>query len=282
MLNLIYPLIAVIAESAGKTVDKISFTQTHITPRQMMLLTFIVMTLCLLLFLLFTKSAFPTLSLISISLVLLIGMVSFASNIFDELSLKVDDLSLREPLNDFQPILAGLIGYFLFPSEREPIYLFMFIISIFIVYYGTHRRKLRNFQIRGMHFLLLAVVFESILPSIYSVALNKISPAYLAFFRVFGVLIFSLLFFQVKPIFETLSYKMTSYSILAGVIYAIGAIVSLIAIDLLGVTQAMLLLLLGPLLRYTSGYFILKEKVRMGEMLSSLLLAILVLTTIFI
>lgn len=42
----------------------------------------------------------------------------------------------------------------------------------------------------------------------------------------------------------------------------------------------MLLMLLGPFLRYLSGYFILKENVRKGEMASSFLLALVVLVPI--
>ncbi len=63
------------------------------------------------------------------------------------------------------------------------------------------------------------------------------------------------------------------YSFLSGAVYALGAVASIYAIQKLGVVLAMLLLLLGPFLRYLSGYFILKENVRKGEMISSVLLA---------
>jgi glucose uptake protein GlcU len=63
-------------------------------------------------------------------------------------------------------------------------------------------------------------------------------------------------------------------------VYAVGAVASLYAIQRLGVVLAMLLSLLGPFLRYYSGYFILKENVRKGEMVSSFLLALVVLVPI--
>jgi glucose uptake protein GlcU len=77
-----------------------------------------------------------------------------------------------------------------------------------------------------------------------------------------------------------LSSQKLSYGFLAGVVYALGAVTSLYAIRELGVVLTMLLTLLGPFLRYLSGYFILKENVRTGEMVSSFLLALVVLVPI--
>jgi len=42
----------------------------------------------------------------------------------------------------------------------------------------------------------------------------------------------------------------------------------------------MVLLMLGPALRYWSSSFILKEKIRAGEMVSSFLLAVIVLVSV--
>jgi glucose uptake protein GlcU len=193
-------------------------------------------------------------------------MVSFAGNVFSILSLKVNDLSLREPLGGFYPILAGLVGYALFPAERKPQFLIIFILSIFIVRYGTHRRKLRNFQIKGMHFFLLSIIFESLLPSVYRVTLGYIGPTYLTFFRVVGILLLSLCFFPLKKTFKTLTPNKVLYSCVSGIAYSAGAVSSLYAIRTLGVVVTMLLSLLGPSLRYLTCYFILKEKVR-GEKL---------------
>ena len=278
-MGFLYLLLSIIAESTGKTIDKLNFRRNRIAARQMNLLVFFAMAVCLLLFFLVVKQPPPHFALVTIGLIALIALASFGSNVFDVLSLKSDDLSLREPLLDFEPIVAGLIGYMLFPAERKPGFLLAFVLGAFIVYYGTHRRKLRRMQAKGMSYLLLAVCFESMLPSIYKVTLGHLSPFYIALLRCLTVLVLSSLFFRPKNLRKT-SAKKFSYSFLSGIVYAVGAVVSLYAIRELGVVLTMLLMLLGPFLRYLSGYFILKEKVRVGEMVSSFLLALVVLVPI--
>lgn len=278
-MGFLYLLLSIFGESVGKTIDKLNFRRNRIAARQMQLLEFFAMSMSLLVFMVIVKHPLPRFALVSLGLVALIGVVSFASNVFDVLSLKVDDLSLREPLLDFQPIVAGLVGYALFPAERKPGFLLAFLLGAIIVYYGTHRRKLRRLQKKGMSYLLLAVAFESMLPSIYKVTLGHLSPFYIALLRSLSVLVLSSLFFAPKNT-RKFSSKKFSYSFLAGMVYAVGAVASLYAIRELGVVLTMLLMLLGPFLRYFSGYFILKENVRVGEMVSSFLLALVVLVPI--
>lgn len=282
LTNLLYPLIAIVAEISAKTVDKLNFKNNRIAPRQLMLLIFIGMSLSLLLFIIITRQPFPAISLVALGLLVLVGVVSFASNVFDVLSLKVDDLSLREPMNDFKVILAGMVGYILFPLERRPAFLAVFILGIGIMYYGTHRRKLQKIQKKGMSFFLLCIILEAFLPSIYNLTLDYISPEYIALLRVIAILSLTLLFFPPKKMFTTLSSGKLTYGFASGFIYAVGTVASLYAIDKLGVVQTMLILLLGPALHYIAGYFVLKEKVRRGEVLSSLLLAGVALTALLV
>jgi glucose uptake protein GlcU len=278
-MGFIYLLISIFGESIGKTIDKLNFRRNRIGARQMMLLEFFAMAASLLVFMVIVKRPLPHFAFVSLGLVTLIAIVSFGSNVFDVLSLKADDLSLREPLLDFEPIVAGLIGYALFPAERKPGFLLAFLLGAIIVYYGTHRRKLRRLQKKGMSYLLLAICFEAMLPSIYKVTLVHLSPFYVALLRSASVLVLSSLFFAPRNVLK-ISSKKFSYSFLAGMVYAIGAVASLYAIRELGVVLTMLLTLLGPFLRYFSGYFILKENVRKGEMVSSFLLALVVLVPI--
>jgi glucose uptake protein GlcU len=278
-MGFLYLLISIFGESTAKTIDKLNFRRNRIAARQLMLLIFCAMSVSLSLFIFLTRQPFPHFTLVVLGLAVLIALVSFGSNVFDVLSLKADDLSLREPLCDFEPIAAGLVGYALFPAERRPGFLLAFLLGAIIVYYGTHRRKLRRIQKKGMTYLLLAVCLEALLPSIYNVALGHLSPFYIALLRTTSVLVLSIIFFPPKKILKFSSKKL-SYSTLSGVIYAISAVGSLYAIRELGVVLTMLLMLLGPFLRYLSGYFILKENVRKGEMVSSFLLATVVMMPI--
>jgi len=275
-MGFLYLFISIFGESAGTTIDKLNFRKNSIAARQLMFLIFIAMAAILTLFIYLTKQPFPRFTLITIGLISLIALVSFSSNVFDILSLKADDLSLREPLCDFEPIVAGLVGYALFPAERKPGFLLAFILGAIIVYYGTHRRKLRRLQKKGMSYLALAISFEALLPSVYKETLGYLSPSYIAWFRVVSVLVLTSLFFPPKKALRASSKKL-SYSFLSGIAYSVGAVASIYAIKELGVVLTMLLMLLGPFLRYMAGYFILKEKVRKGEVASSVLLALVVL-----
>jgi drug/metabolite transporter (DMT)-like permease len=278
-MGFLYLLIAVIGASTGTTIDKLNFRRNRIAARQLILLIFFAMSASLLAFVLLTHQPFPHFVLASLALVVIIALVSFGSNAFDYLSLKADDLSLREPLNDFEPIVAGLIGYALFPSERKPGFLLAFGLGAIIVYYGTHRRKLRRLQKRGMTYLLLGICLEALLPSTYLVSLHYLSPVYIALFRVMSVLVLSSIFLPVRHI-TRLSSKKLGYAMVSGSIYALATVAGLFAIKDLGVVLTMLLSLLGPFLRYSAGYFVFKENVRKGEVTSSALLVLVVLIPI--
>jgi glucose uptake protein GlcU len=102
------------------------------------------------------------------------------------------------------------------------------------------------------------------------------SPIYIAFFRLGSVLFLTTIFFPIKST-KGLSPKKVKYSFWSGLVYALAAVTSIYAIEVLGVVLTMLFLMLGPAMRYLAGYFILKEKVRRGEIISSLLLALVVL-----
>jgi drug/metabolite transporter (DMT)-like permease len=280
-MDFMYLFTSILAESVAKTIDKLNYHRNRITPRVMMFLVFLVMTISITTYIVITRQSVPHISPRVVLLLLGVGAFSFGGNVFDELSLKADDLSLREPLVDFEPILAGLVGYAVFPSQRKTAFLIAFILGGFIVRWGIHRRKLRKGQKKGMFYLLIGVMLYAILPSLYQETLHYISPSYLAFFRVTAILVLTSIFFPPKK-WKGFTTKRVSYVIAAGIIYAIGAIASLYAIRIYGVVLTMLFLMLGPALRYLAGQFILHEKVRRGEVLSSLMLTLVVALAAFV
>ena len=280
-MGFIYLLIYTFGESTGKTIDKLNFARNRITSIQLMLVIFFAISMSLLLFITLTKQPLPHLSPVSLGLMAMVVLVSFGANVFDFVSLRLNDLSLREPLVDFEPIAAGLVGYILFPAERKTVFLVAFILSAFIVHWGINRRKLRKSQKKGMFYLLLAVGLYAILPSLYKLALTHIAPVYVAFFRTAAVFLLMTIFFPVKS-WKGFSTKKVMYGLLSGVAYAIGTVASLYAIKILGVVLTMVFMLLGPSTRYWASHFILKEKVRKGEMIASLLLAVVAVTAIIV
>ena len=270
-----YAITHILAESTAKTIDKINYSRHRINSHQKMFIVFLTMSVSTLIYTAIFKQSEPNIVPLSVFALIMIAILSFVGNVFDELSLKADDLSLREPLIDFEPMLAGLVGYVLFPNERKPIYLIVFIIGFFIVRWGIHRRKLNADESRGLKYLVLAVAIYGILPSLYKVALEYVSPSQLLLFRVLFIFIFTTIRSNLNEI-RKLSIRQLHYGVASGLVYSLGAMASLYAIKSYGVVFTMLFFMLGPALRYLSSKFILKERVRSGEVTSSLMLAVLV------
>lgn len=279
-MNFLYLLASILGESGGYTFDKLNFKRNRIGFRHLMFLTFSGMAICFAAFIFLTKQTFPHFSLLSLGLITLIVIFSFGSNVFDYLSLKVDDLSLREPLINFSPILAGLVGYVFFPAERKPSVLLAFIAGAFVIHWGMHKIKLGKVQKKGIGYLLLAITLYAFMPSLYRETLDYLSPAYLTFFRVAGTLLLVSLFLPFKSI-RGFTPKRVWYGMVSSVFCSIGAIAGLYAIQTYGVVFTMLFMMLGPALRYIAGYFLLHEKIRKSEIISSLMLTLVVAITAF-
>jgi drug/metabolite transporter (DMT)-like permease len=273
-MDFIYPLIAVIGESSAQTANRYNFNKHIISASYLMWLDFVGMFGALLLYILLSGKNIPHLTITLAGLLILIALVSFTANIFDYLSLKADDISLRQPMLSFEPILAGFFGYIFFPSERRPAFLLALIVSLFIVHYGIHRRRLGRVQSRGIGYLFLGILLYALLPSIYKITLPHLDPEFIAIFRVWAILLLTTIFMPIKISFKP---KNKVYiGLVAGVFNAVASVAGLFAIEKLGVVQTSLILILAPVLIYLAGFFILKEKVRTGEVISSICLVIII------
>lgn len=279
-MNIFYLLLSVLGGSAGNVFDKLKFKRNHIDLRHFMFLSFLGMSLCTALFIWLADLPFPELATTSLVLVGLIIGFSFVGNVFDALSLKADDLSLREPLLDFYPILAGIFGYIFFPAERKTIYLWAFVAGIFVVHWGMHRIKLGKIQKKGLGYLVLAITLYAVQPSLEKQALQYLHPAYITLFRVSGIFLLTSIFLPVKNL-RGFTSKKIAYSAWSSIACTIGVIAGLYAINAYGVVLTMLFMMLGPGTRYLAGQFILKEKVRKVEVISSLMLTIVVAVAVF-
>lgn len=280
-MNLIYAITYAIEEAIGTTIDKFNVDRNHIAARQLMLLVFGGMTGSLLIYILLLRPSLPDFTMATIILLLAIALVSFAGNILDYVSLKFDDLALREPMLNLEPVFAGFVGYILFPKERKVIYLIAFALSIIIVAWGTDRRDQKGFEKKGMTFLLLGVACYSILPSIYKFTLPHVSAVYIAFFRTASILILGLIFFRGFSRYKYTKSKV-GLGLTSGVIYSTETVLGLIAISKLGVIETMLVTMITPGLIYLSSYFLLHEKVKRREVISSGLMALVVLSALVI
>jgi drug/metabolite transporter (DMT)-like permease len=276
-MDFLYPLIAVVSDSAGQTIDRLIFKKHTISAAYLMWIVFAGMFGSLYIYVMLAGKPLPAFTITIAGLLVLIALTSFTANVFDYLSLKADDITLRQPMLGFEPVLAGLFGYIFFPGERKPAFLIALILSLGVVHYGIHRRRLGKNQSRGIGYLFLAIVCYALLPSIYKTTLPHMSPEYIAFFRVTAILLLTTIFMPIKISIKP--DEKVLLGLLVGIINAVGAVASLYAYQKLGVVQTSLLLVLAPILIYISGFFILREKVHMGELVSSIGLAIIIIST---
>ena len=281
-MGYIFIIAAILAENAGKIFDKSNFIRTQITPKEALRWVFGVMSVSILAFVLITRPELPTFTAsVFLSLGLIVGL-SFVSNVVDENSLKINDLSLREPLSNFHPILAGFIGYMLFPEERNILLLLALVIGGMVVVWGVKPSKLAKAQRIGIVCMASSVLVESILSNVYVFALESVSPPYVALVRAVAIWLLLVVMFRPKKRQYATKHKARLFALWAGLAYSLGAVISLYAIDALGIVTTMLLLLLGPALRYISAFIFLKDKPTKSEMVSSGLLGLIAIFVVFI
>lgn len=278
-MELFYPLAAVLGFAASELTDKYNYTRTRISPNHVMRLVFLGMSLAIGIYIFTMQIPLPIPSFVAFGLVLLIILVSFVGNISDYLSLRSNDLSLRQPVLGFEPILAALFGQIFFPAERSISFLVAIAASFAIVYLGIYRIRLGKRQRRGLIYLLLAVLLYALLPSIYKLVLPYVSPEWVTLLRVTAILLLAGLFLPVKR--HKKSPRKVLLGLVSGVACAAGSIASLYAILLLGVTQTMLLVLLTPAIIYTFAYLFFGEKFHPSEVAASAALAAIVVVVTF-
>lgn len=279
-MSILQPLIAIIGESIAKTIDKLNFNKNKIKPTQLIFLIFSGMFIGLISFILITQESFPILDIKLVSLILLMIIFSLAQNIFDFTGISSKNLSFREPINNFEPIMASFIAFILFPSEREIKIIVAIIIGAIVLYLGNSDKKLDLKLDKGTICLFLAMICSAILVSIYKFGLEFISPSYLFIFRVSGILLILPLLKKIN--FKELSTTQISYGLFSGFIYFGGFIFRLFSIKNLGLNFTILILLLGPALTYFLSKIILKEKIQFKKIVISFILILIIVLAIYI
>jgi len=277
-MDLLYPILAVISESVGKTADKFNYTRNKIRPRELLFLLFSTIIIGLLASLVFIPQSFPILSLGTVGIIAFMIAISFGQNFFDYVGLHTKNLSLREPISNLEPILASFLAYLLFPSERNVKYIVAIFTGVIILYLGSADRKLKLTFDKGIIYLLLGTVCSAILASVYKFGLETIAPLYLLLFRIIGVLVLTQLFF--RPNLRSLKKPQIGLGVVSGLIYIAGNLTRLYSIQHLGLNITILILLLGPVVVYIASAVVIKEKVQPKQIVASAaLLALIVWAT---
>jgi drug/metabolite transporter (DMT)-like permease len=279
-MDFIYPFLSVAAESIGKTIDKLNYNKNKIKPRELLFLLFAAMTVSLLVFAFLAHKPLPVISLELGVLIASMIVISFGQNFFDYVGLSTKNLSLREPINNFEPILASALAYALFPSERNIKYMIAIFVGVIILYLGSADRKLKLTLDKGIIYLFLGVVCSAVLASVYKLGLETVSPTYLLLFRTSGVLLLTQLFF--KPSLKSLKNNQIILGVGSGLIYIVANLSKLYSIQYLGLNFTIMVLLLGPGIVYTCSSLVLKEGVQLKQILTSAALLMIIIWAIYL
>src|ERR1700722_4721850 len=174
-MDFIYPVLSVIGESVGTTIDKLNYNKNKIKPRELLFLLFSTMVVGLLVSLLFIHQIFPVISFGTGALIASMIAISYGQNLFDYVGLSLKNLSIREPINNLEPIIASSLAYLLFPSERKIKYVISIFTGVVILYIANSDRDFRLKLDKGTIYLFLGVVCSATLASVYKAGLSTIS-----------------------------------------------------------------------------------------------------------
>jgi drug/metabolite transporter (DMT)-like permease len=279
-MEFIYPLLSAVAESVAKITDKLNYKKNKILPGQLLLLLFATMVAGLLIFSIFIRQPAPVVTSMTAGLIVFMIVVSFGQNFFDYVGLRTKNLSLREPISNFQPILAGFLAYALFPSERNIKYIVAIVAGTAILYASNSNRKLKLEFDRGTVYLFIGMVLSAVLASVYKIGLEHVSPFYMLFFRSLGVLLLIKIF--MRPRLKGLKNNQIVLGIGAGIMYIIGNLLQLYSIQNLGLNFTIMILALGPAMIYMGSSLVLKEKVLPKQIIASAALIAIIIWAIYL
>lgn len=281
-MTILFSILAVLGDRFGKITDKFNFNKSKIHPDQEFFLVFISMFVGITGFILLTGSTFPILTAITVVVIIAIVVISYLENIFEFEGVKLKSLSYREPLIDFQPLLTSFLAYLLFPSEREIKFIIAIILGVAILYFTKKDRKHIFLFDKGTLYIILAIIFSSLLANLYKFSLDFLSSENIFFFRITGILFLWITFhFMRKNTFRDMNKKSSVIGLLAGAFYFIGGLATLLSIEFLGLNFTVMILMLAPAVTYVLSHIILKEKAKPKQIISSILLiGVIVITLI--
>lgn len=275
-----YPVLSVVGEAFGKIIDKFNYQKNKILPNQLLFLLFSTMTGGLLVSMVFIRQPIPGITGAAFGLIIFMIVVSFGQNFFDYVGLHTKNLSLREPINNFEPVLASFLAYILFPSERNIKYIIAILIGTVILYVSNSNKKLRLDFDLGTLYLFLGVVCSAVLASTYKLGLDSVSPFYLLLFRAVGVLLLIWLFF--RPHIASIRKKQAALGVVSGLMYIVANLSKLYSIKYIGLNFTIMVFMLGPAIIYMGSSLVLREKVLPKQILASVALLGIIVWAIYL
>ena len=163
-MSLLFPITSILGETTGKIIDKLNFNKNKIGYRPVIVIGFLVMLILTILFLIITDSPYPSITTYGFILITTMIFLSTLENITDTIGLSKESLSLREPISNFGHLMAALIAFFIFESERDPTtLLFVFIGVLILLWVNTEKHHLQLFSNEGTKYFVYGMVLSAII-----------------------------------------------------------------------------------------------------------------------
>lgn len=276
---MLFPILSAVSESFALIVDKLNLKVKQIGGKTYTVILFILMSIVSLPLLYLFKiagytvsdNAFTFFPLLVMGLIILCSLVQ---NILYYVGLKNKDLSHLEPIRDSEPIFIILLAFIFFPVERSLLVFVLGIITtIAIIYSHMEKSETRRIKIIFDRYALifLSSMFLAAIANIgYRYVLDYFTPLFLYFVRLFGIAILLALIF--KPAASSIPKKQIKFLLLSAVLYSVSMLFKFFAISAIGLSLTVIILALSPSLIYLFSAVLLKEKLSLNKIISSIVI----------
>lgn len=274
---MIWPFFGAVALASGTLVERIVLMKKSISVKAYQFLQFLAIVIVMLPFIPFfwraTQDAYTTKNiLIFISVIVL----SMFANYFTFYSMKWEKLGKLEPAKITEPLFVILLAFlfsFIFGNDlygRNPNILIPAIISAVALIFSNIKKNHLEFSkyfiaaVIGSFFFAAELVISRLILDFYN-------PITFYFLRCVSILILSFIFF-IPKISKKMKTK-TKFQILAtGAIWFIYRIIIYFGYTNLGVVETTLTIMLGPVFVYLFAWKFLKEKIKIRNVISSIII----------
>jgi len=278
------PLIGALARGAGTILERVVLKGKKINIKLYQTASFFSIILIMLPFIyFFWKMTPPAFELQNILIFVLVILFSIIANLFTFYSLKWEKVSKIEPARILEPLftilLAIIFSFFIGETlyQRNSNVLFPALVAGLALILSHIKKDHLKFSkyflaaIAGSFFFALELVVSKLI-------LNFYSPMSFYFIRCLFVFLISILIF--KPQFNKLNKKTSIIIFFTAIIWVIYRVIVYYGYLQIGIIFTTLMIMLGPIFVYLFAKIFLKEKLRLKNILSAIVIVLCILYAI--
>ena len=273
------PILGALAEGIGITIEKKILRKHKINPKNFIVYSFLAIILVMIPLIYFFWDIQPeAFQLKNILIFVFIILVSILANFFLFYGLKRETVTEIEPIRLMQPLFIILLALMVYPAERKLSFVILALIaSITLVLSHVEKHHLKFDK------YIRAALLGSFLFAVELVASKAILSYYSSitfyFIRCLFVFLITLVIF--KPTFQ-LSKKTEILFLISGAIWVFYRIILYWGYVTLGVVFTTILFILAPIFVYAFAKIFLKEKIKLKQIISSIIIIACVVAAILL